>query len=155
MLWAQVNYNFFKTAPSTSANCSIYPPDRKGAHLSFTLHFFPKPKDRNSALIHNKYPPSWDNDWETHGSLLFFLFIKRESCHSTKLNFPFIFHGWVYLSAGAGVHLSCCVLIMLRKAPLRFCQPSIEISLRQTFNMQKFIKCALSCPVSWPPRHLF
>lgn len=60
--WAQVNYNFIKTAPSTPANCSIYPHDRKEAHLSFTLHFFPKPKDRNSALTHNKYPPPWDND---------------------------------------------------------------------------------------------
>lgn len=42
VLLAQVNYNFFKTAPSTSADYSIYLHDREEAHLSFTLHFFSK-----------------------------------------------------------------------------------------------------------------
>lgn len=55
--WAQGNDKFFKTAPSTPANCGIYPHGRKEAHLSFPWHFFPKPEDRNSALTHNKYPP--------------------------------------------------------------------------------------------------
>lgn len=55
VLLAQVNYNFFQTAPSTSANCSIYyPRDRKEAHLSFTLHFFQSLKIENPALTDYK-----------------------------------------------------------------------------------------------------
>lgn len=50
VLFAQVNYNFFKTAPSTSANYSVYLPEGEEVYLSFTLHFRPKPKDRKFCL---------------------------------------------------------------------------------------------------------
>ena len=112
VLLAQVNYNFLQTAPSTSANCSIYLHDRREAHPSFTLHFSQSLSIANSVLTNYKYP-SPQNMTERPKDVCFPPFSLKGSCHSTKLNFPFILCGWVSLislQAHKSYASSCCLL---------------------------------------------
>ena len=111
VLLAQLNYSFLQTAPSTSANCSIYLHDRREAHPSFTLHFSQSLSIANSVLTNYKYP-SPQSMTERPKDVCFPPFSLKRSCHLTKLNFPFILCGWVYLlslQAHKSYASSCCL----------------------------------------------
>ena len=94
-------------------------------HLHCT---FPKALSiANSVLTNYKYP-SPQSMTERPKDVCFPPFSLKGSCHLTKLNFPFILCGWVYLIS-LQAHKSCIQLlpVWLLRAALSFPQPSGKV----------------------------